>query len=66
MAESTPIRHQRVRTLLAAVLSTRTSALRADFALIAARIALAWIFIYYGAAKLFGAFNGMGIHGTAL
>ena len=31
-----------------------------------ARIALTWIFIYYGAGKLFGAFNGRGIHGTAL
>ena len=31
-----------------------------------ARIALAWIFIYYGAGKLFGWFNGPGIHGTAL
>ena len=31
-----------------------------------ARTVLAWIFIYYGAGKLFGAFNGGGIHGTAL
>ena len=38
----------------------------ADFALLAARIALAWIFIYYGAGKLFGWFNGPGIHRTAL
>ena len=29
-----------------------------------ARIGLAWIFIYYGAGKLFGWFNGPGIHGT--
>jgi putative oxidoreductase len=34
--------------------------------MLAARIALAWIFIYYGAGKLFGSFNGPGIHGTAL
>ena len=34
--------------------------------LLAARIALAWIFVYYGAGKLFGAFNGPGIHRTAL
>ena len=27
---------------------------------------LAWIFIYYGAGKLFGAFNGPGIHRTSL
>jgi putative oxidoreductase len=38
----------------------------ADLALAAARVALAWIFIYYGSEKLFGAFNGPGIHGTAL
>jgi putative oxidoreductase len=34
--------------------------------LLAARIALAWIFIYYGGGKLFGAFNGPGIHRTSL
>ena len=34
-----------------------------DTALVAVRIALAWIFIYYGAAKLFGAFPGPGPHG---
>ena len=28
--------------------------------------ALAWIFIYHGAGKLFGAFDGPGIHRTAL
>ena len=27
---------------------------------------LAWVFIYYGAGKLFGAFNGPGIHATSL
>ena len=35
----------------------------ADLALLAARIVLAWIFIYYGAGKLFGAFNGPGSTG---
>ena len=48
------------------MLSTRTAPLPADLALVAARIALAWIFIYYGAGKLFGSFNGPGLHGTAL
>jgi putative oxidoreductase len=52
--------------LLVAVLSTRTAALPANLALIAIRTALAWIFIYYGAGKLFGSFNGPGIHQTAL
>jgi putative oxidoreductase len=48
------------------VFSIRPSPLSADLGLLAARIALAWIFIYYGAGKLFGAFNGPGIHRTAL
>lgn len=30
------------------------------------RVALVWIFTYYGAGKLFGAFGGPGIHRTAL
>ena len=55
-----------VRTIAAAVVSTRPAQAPADFALLAARIALAWIFIYYGGGKLFGWFNGPGIHGTAL
>lgn len=41
-----------------------------DLALLVVRIALAWIFIYYGAAKLFGAFpesgGTHGIHETAI
>jgi putative oxidoreductase len=37
-----------------------------DVAVIPVRIVLAWIFIYYGAGKLFGAFNGPGLHNTAL
>ena len=48
------------------VFTTRPSPRASDAALIAVRIALAWIFIYYGAGKLFGAFNGPGIHQTAL
>jgi putative oxidoreductase len=56
----------RARTLLAAVFSTRPAALSTDFGLVAARTALAWIFVYYGGGKLFGWFNGLGIHGTAL
>lgn len=35
-------------------------------ALVVARVALAWIFMYYGAGKLFGAFNGPGLHRIAL
>jgi putative oxidoreductase len=54
------------RSLLALVVATRTAEMPASCALLAARIALAWIFIYYGAGKLFGAFNGPGIHRTAI
>ena len=54
------------RALLATLVSTRPSPPALDWALLAARVALAWIFIYYGAGKLFGAFNGPGIHRTAL
>jgi putative oxidoreductase len=54
------------RALLAAVVNTRAAPPVLDWAMLAARIGLAWIFIYYGAAKLFGSFNGAGIHGTAL
>jgi putative oxidoreductase len=58
--------HRRRRMWLAAVLSTRTPELPADLALVAVRTALAWIFIYYGGGKLFGWFNGPGLHRTAL
>jgi len=67
MATTTaPPAHGRNLRALAAVVSTRTAALPTDCALLAARIALAWIFVYYGAGKLFGAFNGPGLHRTAL
>jgi putative oxidoreductase len=59
-------RTRRARTLLAAVFSTRNASLPTDLGLVAARTVLAWIFIYYGGGKLFGWFNGLGFHGTAL
>ena len=40
------------------------SALR-DAAMAAARVALAWVFIYHGASTLFGAFHGAGLQRTA-
>ena len=46
--------------------STRRHSARHDAALGAVRVALAWIFVYYGAGKLFGSFNGPGLHNTAL
>jgi len=54
------------RSVLEAVVATRTAPLAADLALMAARISLAWVFIYYGGGKLFGWFNGPGIHRTAI
>jgi putative oxidoreductase len=56
----------RTRTLVAAIFSSRPASLPTDLGLVAARTVLAWIFIYYGGGKLFGWFNGLGIHGTAL
>jgi putative oxidoreductase len=61
-----PVHQPRVRGWLAAVVTTRNAALRGDVALVAVRIALVWIFIYYGGGKLFGWFNGPGIHETSL
>jgi putative oxidoreductase len=67
MATTTlPTRQDRAQAALTTLLGARTAALPTDLALIAARVALAWIFIYYGGGKLFGWFNGMGIHGTSL
>lgn len=66
MTVPSPTRDQPLRRLVAAVLTTRTAPLSSDLALVAARTALAWIFTWYGAGKLFGWFNGPGIHRTAL
>jgi putative oxidoreductase len=61
-----PTHRHSPRALLATVVGTRPAPPAHDCAMLAARIALAWIFIYYGAGKLFGSFNGPGIHRTAL
>ena len=68
MATATVPVHQQhgARRVVANVCSTRTAALPADVGLVVARIVLAWIFIYYGGSKLFGWFNGLGLHGTSL
>jgi putative oxidoreductase len=67
MAETPPQRSRvRVTAALSTLFRTEPTTLARDVALVAVRIALAWIFIYYGAGKLFGAFNGLGIHRTAL
>lgn len=56
----------RGRSLLVAMLKTSHSTPATDVALVVVRIVLAWIFTYYGAGKLFGLFNGPGIHRTAV
>jgi putative oxidoreductase len=66
MATAQPVQQPGVRAWLAAVVRTRKADLPVDLALAAVRAALAWIFIVYGAQKLFGWFNGPGIHQTAL
>ncbi len=67
MSTSVETQRHSWKSLLALVVSTRhTSQLPEDCALLVARIVLAWIFIYYGGGKLFGWFNGLGIHGTSI
>jgi putative oxidoreductase len=48
---------------LGVLFGTTSAGPAADIALLAVRIVLAWVFIYYGAAKLFGSFGGAGPHG---
>ena len=54
------------RVLMATLFRTRPSVLGTDVAVVPVRIALVWIFAYYGGGKLFGWFNGPGIHRTSL
>lgn len=57
---------QRRRAALRLIFGVRASPVPVDLAVAVTRVALAWIFIFYGAGKLFAAFNGPGIHRTAL
>ena len=45
---------------------TSPTSLAQNVALLAGRVALAWIFTYYGAGKLFGWFHGPGLAHTAV
>ena len=46
--------------------ATRDARWARDLALLGARVGLGWIFVYHGAATLFGAFGGSGIHPQAV
>jgi putative oxidoreductase len=52
--------------VLAVLRSTKDAPLARDVALLVARVALAWIFVYHGARTLFSAFGGSGIHPQAV
>jgi putative oxidoreductase len=56
----------RVYSAHALLRSTEDAPASRDIALLAARVGLAWIFIYHGAGTLFGAFGGSGIHPQAV
>ena len=56
----------RVRDLYGQVAATRESRPTRDAALLAARVALAWIFIYNGGGKLFGLFGGGGVQKSSV
>ena len=67
---STTARQRRPTRWARMLFETTSTGPAVDLALIVVRVALAWIFIYYGASKLFGAFPGSGgthgIHETAI
>jgi putative oxidoreductase len=56
----------RVRHLSRQLSATRDTPLARDVGLLAARVALAWLFIYHGSATLFGAFGGGGLHSSSI
>lgn len=67
MNTSTTVRERKRRPDWARVLwSSRPGTRSTDLGLGAARVALAWIFVYHGTTKLFGWFNGPGLHRTAI
>jgi putative oxidoreductase len=60
-----PARQSRPRAFLVALFSTRTAPLASDILLVIVRTVLAWIFIYHGARRLFGWFDGPGLDASA-
>jgi putative oxidoreductase len=67
MATTSFVQHpSRGRQLVRALLSSRTAGLPADLCLLVVRLVLAWIFVYHGARRLFGWFDGPGIHDSGI
>jgi len=62
---SVPAPTSRVRGFFAAMFSTRTAALPTDLCLLVVRFTLAFLFIYHGGRRLFGAFGGPGLDASA-
>ena len=60
-----PAPPSRARRVATAMFSVRTAALPADLCLLAVRFTLAFLFIYHGGRRLFGAFGGPGLHASA-
>ncbi len=56
----------RTRSLVSMITGAGAPVIATDTSLIAVRTALVWVFTYYGAGKLFGAFHGPGLHRTAV
>jgi putative oxidoreductase len=61
-----PTRESGILRWARALVGNRDASPASDVALAAVRIALAWIFLYYGGGKLFGWWNGPGIHETSV
>jgi putative oxidoreductase len=57
---------ERVGTVYRRLAATKDTRLARDVALLGARLALAWIFVYHGAGTLFGAFGGAGVHRASI
>jgi putative oxidoreductase len=57
---------ERGLALYGRVRATKDLVLTRDVAMLGARIALAWVFVYHGAATLFGAFGGPGVHQASI
>jgi putative oxidoreductase len=55
----------RARAVYGQVHANQDARLARDMALLAARVGLAWIFIYNGGGKLFGLFGGGGVHAAS-